>query len=71
MQNQTGYGPRLWRDNDSTIIYYYHSNDLAQYRCKTLRNGLIARRIGAQDTTYLHIHYAKPGCYAARVMRAD
>ncbi len=26
--------------------------------------------LGARDIAYVHIHYAKPGCYAARVERA-
>jgi hypothetical protein len=30
----------------------------------------IARLFGAPRTSYLHVHYAKPGCYAARVDRA-
>jgi hypothetical protein len=30
----------------------------------------ICEMFNDEDTTYLHIHFAKPGCYAARVDRA-
>ncbi len=33
-------------------------------------DGLIERLFDNARTDYLHIHYAKPGCYAARVDRA-
>lgn len=32
--------------------------------------GLIERFLGDARTRYLHVHFAKPGCYAARVDRA-
>ncbi len=32
--------------------------------------GLIERLLGDARTRYLHVHFAKPGCYAARVDRA-
>jgi len=32
--------------------------------------GLIARLLADEQAAYLHIHFAKPGCYAARVERA-
>lgn len=31
---------------------------------------VIARLLGDPQTDYLHVHYAKPGCYAARIDRA-
>jgi len=31
---------------------------------------LIERQFGHAQTQYLHIHFARPGCYAARVDRA-
>jgi hypothetical protein len=31
---------------------------------------LIERLLKNADTAYLHAHYAKPGCYAARIERA-
>jgi hypothetical protein len=31
---------------------------------------LIRRLLAAPDAAYLHAHYAKPGCYAARIDRA-
>jgi hypothetical protein len=31
---------------------------------------VIARMLAAPDVAYLHAHYAKPGCYAARIDRA-
>jgi hypothetical protein len=31
---------------------------------------LIARFLGRTETAYLHAHYAKRGCYAARIVRA-
>jgi hypothetical protein len=30
---------------------------------------VIARLLGDDGTAYLHVHFAKPGCYAARVER--
>lgn len=27
--------------------------------------------LGRRDVAYVHVHYAKPGCYAARVTRAE
>ena len=32
--------------------------------------GAIERLLGDERADYLHVHYAKPGCYAARVDRA-
>ena len=32
--------------------------------------GSIARLLADPSTAYLHLHYARPGCYAARVTRA-
>ena len=32
--------------------------------------GAIERLLGDERADYLHLHYAKPGCYAARVDRA-
>jgi hypothetical protein len=32
--------------------------------------GSIARLLADPGTAYLHLHYARPGCYAARVTRA-
>ncbi len=32
--------------------------------------GAIARLFDAKATSYLHVHFARPGCYAARVDRA-
>jgi len=32
--------------------------------------GTIGRLFSNERATYLHVHYAKPGCYAARVDRA-
>jgi len=32
--------------------------------------GAIARLFGDDRITYLHVHFAKPGCYAARIERA-
>ena len=32
--------------------------------------GAIERLFADRDVVYLHAHYAKPGCYAARVERA-
>jgi hypothetical protein len=32
--------------------------------------GVIERLFGDQHADYLHVHYAKPGCYAARIERA-
>ncbi len=29
------------------------------------------RTLGQRDVAYVHLHYAKPGCYAARVTRAE
>ena len=34
-----------------------------------LESGL-ARLFASKDTAYIHLHFAKPGCYAARVDRA-
>jgi hypothetical protein len=31
---------------------------------------VIARQLGDNRASYLHVHYAKQGCYAARVDRA-
>jgi len=31
---------------------------------------LITRLLAAPNAAYLHAHYAKPGCYAARIDRA-
>ena len=31
---------------------------------------LIARFFANRETAYLHTHYAKPGCYAARIVRS-
>lgn len=31
---------------------------------------VIARLLGDPQADYLHVHYAKPGCYAARIDRA-
>jgi len=31
---------------------------------------VIARLLGDPRADYLHVHYAKPGCYAARIDRA-
>jgi hypothetical protein len=31
---------------------------------------VIARLLGDPRADYLHVHYAKPGCYAARIVRA-
>jgi len=31
---------------------------------------LIERQFAQAQTQYLHIHFARPGCYAARVDRA-
>jgi hypothetical protein len=36
----------------------------------TQLEGLIDRFLGNARTRYLHVHFAKPGCYAARVDRA-
>jgi len=35
----------------------------------TLLEGLVERFLGNSRTSYLHVHFAKPGCYAARVDR--
>lgn len=32
--------------------------------------GAIERLLGDDRADYLHVHYAKPGCYAARIVRA-
>jgi len=32
--------------------------------------GAVERLLGDERTDYLHVHYAKPGCYAARIERA-
>jgi hypothetical protein len=32
--------------------------------------GTITRLFGDDRADYLHVHYAKPGCYAARIERA-
>jgi len=32
--------------------------------------GVIERLLGAPEAEYLHLHFARPGCYAARVDRA-
>ena len=32
---------------------------------------IIQRFFGAKDTAYLHVHYARRGCFAARVNRVD
>lgn len=32
--------------------------------------GAIDRLLGDQRTAYMHVHYAAPGCYAARIDRA-
>jgi Protein of unknown function (DUF1203) len=32
--------------------------------------GAIKRLLGDERADYLHVHYAKPGCYAARIDRA-
>jgi hypothetical protein len=32
--------------------------------------GAIERLLGDDRADYLHVHYAKPGCYAARIQRA-
>jgi hypothetical protein len=32
--------------------------------------GVVDRLLGDERTDYLHVHYAKPGCYAARIERA-
>jgi len=32
--------------------------------------GVIERLFGDERADYLHVHYAKPGCYAARIERA-
>lgn len=31
--------------------------------------GVIARLLGASEASYLHVHFARPGCFAARVER--
>ena len=36
----------------------------------TQLEGAIERFFGDEATRYLHVHFAKPGCYAARVERA-
>jgi len=36
----------------------------------TQLEGAIDRLLGKQRAAYLHLHYAAPGCYAARVDRA-
>jgi hypothetical protein len=36
----------------------------------TALEGLIARLFANPEAAYLHAHYAKPGCYAARIDRA-
>ena len=33
--------------------------------------GALDKMLGHRDVAYVHVHYAKPGCYAARVTRAD
>ncbi|HUN27205.1 MAG TPA: DUF1203 domain-containing protein [Steroidobacteraceae bacterium] len=32
--------------------------------------GLIERLLSSSRTAYVHVHYAKPGCFAARIERA-
>ena len=32
--------------------------------------GALDRTLGHRNVSYVHVHYAKPGCYAARVTRA-
>jgi hypothetical protein len=32
--------------------------------------GAIERLFQAAEAEYLHVHFAAPGCYAARVLRA-
>ena len=32
--------------------------------------GAIGKLLGLRDAEYLHVHFAAPGCYAARVERA-
>jgi len=36
----------------------------------TQLEGVIATLFGDERASYLHVHYAKPGCYAARVDRS-
>ena len=36
----------------------------------TAAESLIERMLGHPHTAYIHAHYAKPGCYAARIERA-
>lgn len=36
----------------------------------TAVEGLIERLLEDSRTAYVHAHYAKPGCYAARIERA-
>jgi hypothetical protein len=36
----------------------------------TALEGTIERLLGEPSAAYLHLHYAAPGCYAARVDRA-
>jgi len=33
-------------------------------------DALLARQFGRADTDYIHIHFARRGCYACRVERA-
>lgn len=33
--------------------------------------GALAKTLDRRDVAYVHVHYAKPGCYAARVTRAQ
>ena len=33
--------------------------------------GSLDKTLGHRTTAYVHLHYAKPGCYAARVTRAE
>lgn len=40
--------------------------------CDGLRlDGLIRRFLANENVDYLQVHFAKPGCYAARVERID
>ena len=37
---------------------------------RTALEAVVARLLGAPQAAYLHVHFARPGCYAARVDRA-
>jgi hypothetical protein len=69
---ELGQVPALFRSRLMSVRAFDHEGMMLEADVVEGRNleAIIGRFLSATAVAYLHLHYAKPGCYAARIERA-